>query len=523
MILEKRAVKCSSVLKAVGVVGMTALAGSSVCGQVKSTQKPNILFIFPDQYRRTSMGFWSQPKFRKYLKTTPDPVKTPNIDKLAGEGVVFSRVVSNFPICSPYRAMLMSGMYPENNGIWNNCRKGRKDELRQDAECFTDILNKAGYNTAYFGKCHWHKTEPLFDNKGNFVGKTTAPGGNYVNPYDTYVPPGRSRHSIEYFYQALKDSHFDPRCYSNDPATVAGKKDGQVHLPRKYTPANEAQHVIDYIKNTRGQRDPKKPFVLMWALNPPHSPYDIDNCDLEAYKKYYSPEKVKDFKSLLVRKNVIPEKGSFVRYYFANVTGVDRYIGKVLKALDKAGLKDNTIVVFTADHGEYLGSHGRRGKGGPEIESMAIPFIVRWPGKLKPHVDDMILSVPDVMPTLLGLAGMKNRIPKEVQGTDYAPLFFDPKSTAVKRPGSALFMNGPRRGVYDGQYTLVVVAPGKNRKQQVWLYDNWNDPYQMKKIPISAKPAVAAKMLKKLVYWLKKSNDPWYKNKTLADIIPYGN
>ena len=161
-----------------------------------SSKKPNVLIIFPDQLRRYSAGFWSEPEYKKYVIGKPDPVITPNIDKLAKTGVVFTNAISNFPLCSPYRGMLMSGMYPEQNGIWNNCVKGRKDNLKDEVQAITDLFYKAGYNTSYFGKTHWHITEPLFDAKGNYVGTEQEPGGNYVNKYDTYVPVGRARHGI---------------------------------------------------------------------------------------------------------------------------------------------------------------------------------------------------------------------------------------------------------------------------------------------------------------------------------------
>ena len=84
--------------------------------------KPNVLIIFPDQLRRYSAGFWENEPYAKHVVGKSDPVITPTIDKLAKEGVVFTQAISNFPLCSPYRGMLMSGMYPEQNGIWNNCR-----------------------------------------------------------------------------------------------------------------------------------------------------------------------------------------------------------------------------------------------------------------------------------------------------------------------------------------------------------------------------------------------------------------
>ncbi len=110
-------------------------------------------------------------------------------------------------------------------------------------------------------------------------------------------------------------------------------------------------------------------------------------------------------------------KAESARYYFASVTGVDRAFGQILDALKELGLDKNTIVVFASDHGETMCSqHTEDPKNSPYSESMNVPFLVRFPDKIKPRVDDLMLSSPDIMPTLLGLAGLADSIPAEVQG-----------------------------------------------------------------------------------------------------------
>ncbi len=146
----------------------------------------------------------------------------------------------------------MSGMYPEQNGIWNNCVKDRKDNLKDEVQALTDLFFNSGYNTSYFGKTHWHINKPLFDSNGNYVGSEQEPGGHYVNKFDTYLPVGRARQSIEYFYQSVKDEHYNPHIYSNDPGAIEGKKDGELHLPKIFSPKNEAAKIVDYLRNARG-------------------------------------------------------------------------------------------------------------------------------------------------------------------------------------------------------------------------------------------------------------------------------
>lgn len=490
----------------------------------KNSKKPNVLIIFPDQLRRYSAGFWSEKPYADKVIGKPDPVITPNIDALAKNGVVFTNAISNFPLCSPYRGMLMSGRYPEQNGIWNNCRIGRNESLKDDITTIPDLFYKAGYNTSYIGKCHWLKNDPVFDKKGNYVGKTEAPGGHHVNPYDTYVPKGKSRHSIEYFYQALKDEHFNPHIYSNDPNTIDGKKDGELHLPKIFSPKNEAKIIIDYLQNNEGQRDPEKPFCMIWSMNPPHNPWDDKNTDMEMLHNHYDEDKFPEIDStLIVRKNADEKVAQYARHYYANVTSSDKYIGLVLDELKKMGALDNTIVIFSSDHGEMLGSHGLKGKNVVELEAMAIPFIVHWPKGLKAGISDVLLSVPDVLPTAMGLAGLESQIPQDIEGKNYATMLTNPETTSIEKPKNVLVMLANARGVYSEKYTLCVQQDKKDKKDiaSTFLYDNLNDPYQLNKISLHTLPEIASDLLKDLGMLLKTTNDPWYQNKKFKELIVY--
>lgn len=489
------------------------------CTEQKNESKPNVIFIFPDQYRNYSLGFWSQGENAKYIQGNPDPVFTPALDKLANEGIVFNRAVSNFPLCSPYRGMLMTGMYPGQNGLPTNCRADRPNvQLKSDARCITDVFSQAGYNVSYFGKCHWQKTEPLFDESGNYKGATEAPGGHLVNRYDTYVPPGPDRHSIDYFFQTLKDEHYNPRVYSNDPLAIDSKKDGELHMPGRFSSELESEVILDYLSNTHGQRDPDNPFLMIWSLNPPHNPWDEENTDMAFYNQYTEKGHGK-LSNLLTRENADTVAGDYAQYYFANVSAVDHYIGKVLDRLDELNLMENTIIVFSSDHGEMLGSHGQRGKPYPETEAFNIPFIIKWGDNFKHRVEDLIISVPDVMPTLLGLAGLDEKIPDEVQGTNYSEIIKNGASSQIKKPSSVLFMRPKSRGVYTGKFTFVVEEEN-NETREVYAYQNEIDPYQLNKIPFA--DLVNGNDLKaELVRLLKETNDRWYQQSVCADFLDY--
>lgn len=474
----------------------------------KKDERPNVMIIFPDQYRQFSLGFWSQGDNARFLQGAPDPVYTPALDRLANQGIVFSRAVSNYPLCSPFRGMLLSGMYPDQNGLTTNCRADREVSLREDIDCITDVYANAGYNVAYFGKCHWQKTEPLFDENGNYTGSTAPPGGHYVNRYDTYVPPGRPRHGIDYFFQALKDEHFNPRVYSSDPLAIDGKKDGELHLPRRFSSELESEVIVDYLSNTHGQRDPDKPFLLIWSLNPPHNPWNEKSTYMEFFKQYSEQEGISS-SDLLKRENADSAIGHYAPYYFANVTAVDHFIGNVLDHLDELGLAENTIITFTSDHGEMLGSHGRTGKNVAEAEAFLIPFIVKWGNKLDHRIEEEFVNVPDVMPTLLSLSGLEAMIPPEVQGNDLSPMLMNPAS-GIKKANGALFINANSRGVYTGKYMFVVRAV-EGAFDQAYYYDNEVDPYQLHQLSDKELSSEMLKKLKQQLYTLlADTEDSWY-------------
>lgn len=505
-------------------LALLAIVSPWGCKEVEKQidKKPNVVIIFPDQLRRYSAGFWNEEPYRSEVVGVSDPVVTPTIDKLAKNGVVFTNAISNYPLCSPYRGMMLTGQYPQQNGIWGNCKAGRNHELRDDVKTITDVFYEAGYNTSYFGKCHWEKTEALFDENGNYKGTLEEPGGHLVNNYDTYVPPGASRHSIEYFYQALKDAHFDSHIYSSDPKLIGGKKDGELHKTTKFSAENEADQIIKYVRNSHGQRDEDKPFCMIWALNPPHNPWDDANTDMDALHQHYDTDKFAGIKDLVLRPNADLEVAHYARNYFANVTAVDKYVGTVIDELEKQGLLENTIVIFTSDHGEMLGSHGKTGKNILELESIAIPFIVHYPKKVKTGITDLMLGATDIMPTLLGLAGLQDRTPSVIQGDDFSKEILHPGTDEIEKPESVLLLLGNARGIQNDRYTLCIeedVVAGKITSS--YLYDNKKDPYQQTKMLLDVTQSDVQLLLEALGEKLKYSNDPWYLERKYADLIVY--
>ena len=504
-----------------GACGLLILQGCKMKQGLQTTQLPNVIYVFPDQFRNSAMEFWGQDGFREKVKFRNDPVYTPYLNNFAREALVLSSAMSNCPISSPHRGSLLTGMYPNRSGVPLNCNANRPvSSLREDVECISDVFSNAGYDCAYFGKLHVDFPTPNDpQHPGEYVEKR-------VPAWDAYTPEKR-RHGFNYWYSyGTFDKHKSPHYWDTE---------GNRHEPGEWSPLHEAKQVAAYLKNEGNVRDSGKPFFIMVGMNPPHGPYkSLNDCMEEDYDLY----KDLPLDSLLIRPNVGREMGKTksAPYYFASVTGVDRAFGQILSALKEVGLDKNTIVVFSSDHGETMCSHHTAdAKNSPYSEAMNVPFIVRFPKRIKPRVDDLILSSPDIMPTLLGLAGLSEMIPPEVQGHNYAPLFLDVKADVV-RPTGALYIQNVEgekeadgkvysyiptaRGFKSAHYTLAFYIDRKTRKlERSLLFDDVRDPYQMDNLPLRENLEVVRELCSEMEKVLEEIDDPWYKEDILSDIM----
>lgn len=448
---------------------------------------PNLLFVFPDQFRPMAMGFVGE-----------DPVQTPNLDRFAGGAVYFPNAVSNFPVCSPYRAMLLTGRWPYATGMTGNCNSAAPDLfLRPDERCLSDVLADAGYVPGYIGK--WHLDTPTEAEARYGEGRR---GDGSI--WDTYTPPGPRRHGFAFWHAyGCCDRHLQPHYWHNqaaasEPTAVDG-----------WSVRHETDVAVDFVLNRDGKvRDPDKPFALFVAFNPPHTPFSQVP---EEYRARYAGTKPTE---LLVRPNVAGDaRGDLARRsvadYFAAVTGIDEHFGRLLKALDDAGLTEDTIVVFTADHGEMMGSQGRMHKGVVYEESFRIPLLIRYPGRLPPGRDALHINVPDMMPTLLGLLGLGDRIPPAVQGTNFARQIGKREGP---RPTSTFFIvcgarpDAGQRGLRTDRYTFAVSRGGAD--SALLLFDRQVDPYEMNNLA-AAQPELCQQLVGELNRWLAATGDPW--------------
>jgi N-acetylglucosamine-6-sulfatase len=201
-----------------------------------------------------------------------------------------------------------------------------------------------------------------------------------------------------------------------------------------------------------------------------------------------------------------------MKNYLAQVTGVDDQFGRILNELSRQGLDEDTIVVFTSDHGNCLGSHDEVSKNNHYEESMRVPFMIRWKGTIEPRHDDLLLSTPDIHPTLLELAGLGTVVPSEVEGVSRASILLDGSG---ERPTSQLFIRIPYgepalgwRGVRTLRYTLAIQKRPEG-EPEVILHDNIEDPYQLQNIA-GERPDIVEKLVREeLDPWLETTSDPW--------------
>lgn len=173
--------------------------------------------------------------------------------------------------------------------------------------------------------------------------------------------------------------------------------------------------------------------------------------------------------------------------------------------------------MFAADHGEMMGSHGRMAKSVIYDESFSIPFFIRYPEKLKPGVNDLMLGATDIMPTLLGMMNLENKLPETVKGKNYSQGILTGKYGKVKKPVSQFFYQQKEKGVRTDRYSYLVTKDGGYQ-----LFDNLKDPYQMSPLQMEDIPAKQAKLLKKeLGNWLKVSEDSWARDRKYPDRVIY--
>lgn len=472
--------KAGAAASAVAALPLGATASESPSGR----RRPNVLYVFSDQHRALSLP--GEPL---------SEVIAPTFERFRKENVSMDACISNYPLCVPHRAILISGRYSWQTNVYHN-----EHTLEPGVPGLGETFQRAGYHTGYVGKWHLYHGEGVF------------------------VPKGPYRFGFEDWHAwANTNKHHDGICF--DPET------GEKVVVPGYQPTRMTDQAIDFIHK---QKDAEKPWMLVVSWNPPHPPFDPPAEDRQMYNAQSLKLRPNVRQSIPADKiiNAYPQLESFEALhqaeqgYYGGITAVDKEFSRLLNALEENGMAEDTIVVYSSDHGEMMGAHGHMAKQMPHEESCRVPFIVRLPGKRKRSAaSSELLASIDIYPTLCGLAGIS--VPSHCSGRDLSGIIRGDGHTHA--PEMAFLMNeqGPTtrqecnvqtyRGVRTRTHTYAIQLDGR------WcLYDNVKDPYQMHNlIKDPASQPLIHKLEAALIAWSKSTGDPFPYEKAMDSYSAY--
>jgi len=436
--------KIFGLLILVGIVHNSVLASETMA-------KPNVIVVMTDEHNFRTLG-----AYRKLLSKEqanmwgPEVVKTPNLDWLANNGAMATSFYAASPVCTPSRGAFMTGMYPQNNHAYSNNKP-----LRDDAVTFAKILQEHGYATGYVGK--WHldgEGKPQWAPKRNFGfadNRYMFNRGHYKQYQDTATG---SR-------VAVLDKHGQPS-YSHIGADE-----------KSFATDYQFDKVLNFIDLHKNE-----PFAVVLSLSDPHGPDTVRS----PYNTMYSQVEFELPRTFSVDADKAPVWGKpkkghqSMAQYYGMVKLIDDSMAKLFKNLQDNQLMDNTIIVFTSDHGDLKAEHGRQNKGVPFEGSAKVPFIVYYPIKIPSNtIVNQAMSSVDFQPTLLGLLGISGSGNEE--GRDASALLT--QSNDNKWQDVAFMRQGTKAksgwlAVLSDRYKLVF-----SPKDLPWLFDLTKDPDEL--------------------------------------------
>jgi len=479
-------VKRRNFSKLVSTAGLAAMGSGSLAGRAK---QPNLLIIHTDEHNFRTLGCYREilPEDQAFVWGKGVKVDTPNIDSIAHEGALCTNFYASSPVCTPSRASFVSGLYPVHTGSPANDMP-----MHDHIVTFAEILRRKGYATSYLGK--WHldgEAKPGFAPKRKF--------GFEDNRY--MFNRGH--------WKLLKKS-------GNTAALVGEWKNGKYKFnlngadPSFYTTDFLTDRALEVI-----ERDKTKPFCIMLSFPDPHGPNAVREPYSSMFKDMYfqhprtmdatSPETAP--KWLLVKgKNWAGGRlnQQQMQWYFGMVKCIDDNIGRILKYLKSQGLEKNTIVIFTSDHGDLMGEHNKHNKGNPFEGSARIPFVIRYPGKIRAgKIIHTAFTTVDFSSTILSMMGAP-QIP-ETHGMDASAMFLG-REKDVKDDRIVYITNAGGRWVcaVNHRYKLVL-----SPSDHPWLFDKEKDPDELTNFYNDpAYKDVAAELQAELMRQMKRYKEP---------------
>lgn len=455
-----------------------------------SNQQPNILFLFSDQHRFDALGCYGAPICR-----------TPALDSLASSGMRFTHAFTPTALCSPARAALLSGRFPHNNGQLANMGNfnGVFDKQMLDATGYPQLLSEAGYSVNYIGKWHLPKE-----------------GDTDFWHFDQWYTESQHRAEKDALGMETDRAKEVQRLEWGATAPFCGRSKLEAeHLQEAWS----ADRTIDLLN---AHADGEQPFMIFTSFFGPHFPYAVP----APYDTMYSPDDVERWinfdetfenKPLIQQKEMLrwnashltwPDWQRVIAYYWGYCTYIDDQIARILAQLESSGLADNTIVIYSSDHGDMTGSHRLFNKGMYMYDEIyRIPLLVRWPGVTPPASQcDEFVTLVDLMPTMLDAAEAEQ--PDNLDGRSLRPLLDDTPEVAWADDIFAEY-----HGYESALYTQRMVRTKSwkyiyNPCSEDELYDVASDPGELRNLAgMLGFKHVLRRMKARLMTWMERTND----------------
>jgi arylsulfatase len=439
--------------------------------------KPNIIFIYSDQHRGDALGCAGHPA-----------IKTPNLDRLASDGTMFTQCYTNGPVCMPARATMMTGQYVREHGVWQNIV-----EAPPTGPSHVRNIRDAGYHTALVGKTHLY----VHGGGSSQSKQEILREWGFVDTQELHGPHASGTNQSQYSDYleelGLWETHRDYVVLSKtrlEEGNARAWEDPACPLPSEsHLDSYAGRTAAEWVRDYNGE----KPFYLQVLFPGPHNPFDSPQADRDLYDMDDIPEGIMDlpeephyrhiqralYRSGDAKTMTTEEKKQLVINYYAKITLIDRAIAGILNALKGRGAADNTWVIYNSDHGEMAGDHRLSHKAVFYDAAVRVPLIVRPPGGQSGWTSRGLTDCLNITASMLDIAGAE-------------PLSGSDGSSFVQQVLNGGGADGAQNGkvavfsevdgltmIFDGRYKLVVES---DTEEPVEMYDCENDPSELSNV-----------------------------------------